>query len=131
MKICVPSMGQGGIDDMVGQHFGKVLVYTVYDTDTEEISLISNTSEHTGGIGLPPEIMVEAGVHVMLCGGLGRKAVAMFEEFGIDVFVGASGKVSDAIDAWMSGRLSRATQANSCAGHGHDHDHDHDHVHCH
>ncbi|WP_406656490.1 NifB/NifX family molybdenum-iron cluster-binding protein [Methanolobus sp. ZRKC2] len=126
MKISVPSMGQGGTDDVVGQHFGKVPVYTVYDTDTEEVSIIANTSEHNGGSGLPPELMSEAGVNVMLCGGLGRKAVTMFEQFGIDVFVGASGKVTDAIDAWKSGKLSKATQDNSCAGH----DHDHSHVHC-
>lgn len=131
MKVSIPSMGQGGKDDMVGQHFGKVPVYTVYDTDTEEFSVIENTSEHNGGAGLPPELMAGEDVHVMLCGGLGRKAVVMFEQFGIDVFVGASGKVTDAIDSWKSGKLSKATQDNSCAGHGHDHSHGHDHVHCH
>lgn len=129
MKVSIPSMGQGGMDDMVGQHFGKVPVYTVYDTDTNEFSVIENTSEHNGGIGLPPELMAEKGVNVMLCGGLGRKAVVMFEQFGIDVFVGASGKVTDAIDSWKAGNLSKATRDNSCSGH--DHDHGNDHVHCH
>ncbi|TGC10928.1 NifB/NifX family molybdenum-iron cluster-binding protein [Methanolobus halotolerans] len=129
MKISIPSMGQGGTDDVVGQHFGKVPAYTVYDTETGEFSVIPNTSEHNGGTGLPPELMAESGVELMLCGGLGKKAVVMFEQFGIDVFVGASGKVADAIDAWKAGKLSKATHDNACGGH--DHDHSHDHAHCH
>ncbi|MEZ5334621.1 MAG: NifB/NifX family molybdenum-iron cluster-binding protein [Methanolobus sp.] len=93
MKLCIPSMGQNGIDDAVGQHFGKVPYYTLYDTESKEVSVISNTSEHNGGTGLPPEIMAKESVDIMLCGGLGRKAVVMFEQYGIDVFIGATGSI--------------------------------------
>lgn len=129
MKISIPSSGSGGVDDMVGQHFGQVPNYTIYDTETKEVLVVANTSEHNGGIGLPPEIMSREGVDVMLCGGLGKKAVDMFEQFGIDVFVGAQGQIKDAIDAWDSGKLAKATRDNSCSGH--DHDHDHSGGHCH
>lgn len=131
MKISVPSNGQGGLDDMVGQHFGQVPNYTVYDTDSKEVMVVPNTSEHNGGVGLPPELMSKEGVHVMLCGGLGKKAVDMFERFEIDVFVGATGLIKDAIDSWDSGKLAKATKDNSCSGHDHDHDHDHSNGHCH
>jgi predicted Fe-Mo cluster-binding NifX family protein len=129
MKISVPSNGQGGIDDMVGQHFGQVPNYTIYDTETKEVEILPNTSEHNGGVGLPPELMSKAGVHVMLCGGLGKKAVDMFERFEIDVFVGANGLIKDAIESWNSGQLAKATKDNSCSGH--DHDHDSGDGHCH
>ncbi|MDK2826366.1 MAG: hypothetical protein PWQ44_1546, partial [Methanolobus sp.] len=36
MKLCIPSMGQNGMEDTVGQHFGKVPYYTLYDTETRE-----------------------------------------------------------------------------------------------
>ncbi|WP_094226834.1 NifB/NifX family molybdenum-iron cluster-binding protein [Methanolobus psychrotolerans] len=127
MKLCIPSMGQNGIEETVGQHFGKVPYYALYDTETKEVSVIPNTSEHNGGIGLPPEIMAKEGVDIMLCGGLGSKAVIMFEQSGIDVFIGATGTIQDAINAWESCKLTKATKDNSCSGH----DHDHGHVHCH
>lgn len=55
----------------------------------------------------------------MLCSGLGPKAVHLFEEFGIDVFVGAEGVrwLCDAIEAWQQGRLMEATDENACKEH--------------
>lgn len=119
MKVCIPTEGDGGIDDSVGQHFGRVPTYTVVDIDTGEVEVIANTSEHRGGTGLPPELISKTGTHVMLCGGLGPKAVTMFEQFGIDVFVGAEGTVRDAIEAWKQGMLMEATDENACREHRH------------
>ena len=78
-----------------------------------------------GGQGYPPEIVRAAGAKVMVTGGLGRKAVEMFEEFGIMVYVGASGSVKDALKLYNGGHLEAATDENACAGHG-DHDGHHE-----
>jgi len=117
MKVCIPTEGEGGIDDVVGQHFGRVPTYTLVDLDTNEVEVIPNTSEHRGGVGVPPEFISKTGTHVMLCSGLGPKAVHMFEEVGIDVFVGAEGTVRDVIEAWQQGRLTEATDENACMEH--------------
>jgi len=117
MKVCLPTMGMDGLNDMVAQHFGRAPTYTVVDIETNTIETIANTGEHMGGTGLPPEFIAEAGAHIMLCSGLGPVAVRMFEEFGIDVFVGASGTVRDAIAAWQSGLLEEATNENACKEH--------------
>lgn len=128
MKISIPSMGKSGLEDQVGQHFGKVLNYIIYDTESGEVSVLPNTSEHNGGVGLPPELMAKNGVNVMLCGGLGIKAVSMFEQYGIDVFVGAQGTIQDALNAWKEGKLQNANPENACTSHDHgDHDHGHHH----
>lgn len=66
MKISIPSNSKGGLEDQVGQHFGKALNYTMYDTETGEVLIIPNTSEHNGGVGLPPELMAQNGINVML-----------------------------------------------------------------
>lgn len=119
MKVCVPTDGEGGLEDMVGQHFGRAPTYTAMDAETKMVELIENTSQHHGGSMLPPELLAEYGIDVMLCGGLGPKAVQMFENFGIEVFVGAQGKVSDAIAAWEAGELARAADNNVCHSHEH------------
>jgi len=51
MKVCIPTEGEGGIDDLVGQHFGRVPTYTIVDLDTNEVEVTQNTSEHMGGVG--------------------------------------------------------------------------------
>jgi predicted Fe-Mo cluster-binding NifX family protein len=86
-----------------------------------------------GGIGYPPEIMAREGVNIMVCRGLGRRAITLFEELGIDVYIGASGTVRDAIDAFKQGRLQKAGIGDACGRHAfrdqHHHDHKHDYFH--
>lgn len=56
---------------------------------------------------------------MLIVGGLGPKAVMAFSQAGIDVFVGATGTVKDAIDDWHEDLLSRASQENACQEHRH------------
>ncbi|MHC1595439.1 MAG: NifB/NifX family molybdenum-iron cluster-binding protein [Candidatus Syntropharchaeales archaeon] len=119
MKVCVPTYEMNGLDDTVCEHFGRAPTFTILDIESGEVRAIPNTSEHFGGIGLPPEALAKEGVEVMLCGGLGPRAITMFEQAGIDVFVGAGGRVRDAIRAWQEGRLSEATDENACREHRH------------
>lgn len=133
MKICIPTMGENGLDNQVGEHFGRVPTYTIVDLDTNEVKVIQNTSEHMGGQGYPPEIMAKEGVNAMVCRGLGRRAIMMFEELGIDVYIGASGTVKDVIDAFKQDRLQKANIDNACGQHAFrdEHHHEHHHDNCH
>jgi len=87
--------------------------YTLVDPDTDEVTVIPNTSEHRGGVRVSPEFLSKTGTHVMLCSGIGPKAVHLFEQFDIDVFVGAD-TVRDVIEAWQQRRLMEATDENAC-----------------
>jgi len=53
MKVAVPTMGNEGLDEEVGQHFGRVPTYTIVDTETNDVKVINNTSQHAGGQGYP------------------------------------------------------------------------------
>ena len=132
MKICVPTMGNRGLDEQVGEHFGRVPSYTIFDTETNEATVVQNTSLHMGGMGYAPELISKTGATVMVCGGLGRRAVGLFEELGIMVYVGATGTVRDAVEMFNNGKLAPATDENACRqhafrgegignGHGHHH----------
>ena len=117
MKVCIPTMGNRGMNENVGEHFGRVPTYTIVDTETNEVKVIPNTSEHMGGVGLPPELLAKYGIDIMLCGGLGRRAIGLFEQYGIMVYVGAYGTVKDAVDMWKTNKLQQATDENSCKQH--------------
>ena len=117
MKICIPTMGENGLDNLVGEHFGRVPTYTIVNLETNEVKVIPNTSEHAGGYGYPPEIMAREGVDAMVCRGLGRRAISMFEQLGIEVYIGASGTVKDAVEAFKKGTLKKASEDDACAKH--------------
>lgn len=117
MKICIPTNSDKGLDDLVGEHFGRVPTYTIIDMENNNVKIVPNTSHHTGGQGNPPEIMRNEDVDILICQGLGRRAIAMFEEFGIDVYIGASGTVKDAVDAFKKGTLKKAIEGDACSKH--------------
>ena len=127
MKICIPTIGNNGLNDFVGEHFGRVPTYTIVDLETNEVKVVKNTSEHMGGVGYPPEIMLREGVNILVCRGLGRRAISMFDETGIDVYIGASGSVKDAISAFKQGRLQKAGIGDACGQHAFRDQHHHEH----
>jgi predicted Fe-Mo cluster-binding NifX family protein len=120
-------MGENGLNDYVGEHFGRVPTYTIINLDTKEVKVIQNTSDHMGGHGHPPELMAKEGVNIMVCRGLGRRAITMFEELGIDVYIGATGTVKNAVDAFRQNKLQRAGIGDACGRHAFRDQHHHEH----
>ena len=132
MIIGIPMMGGSGPDDPVGEHFGRVPFYLLYDTDKDSHRVVPNTSDHMGGMGYPAQILSDMGIDVLVCRDLGRRAVSMFEERGVQVFVGAEGTAGEALKAYKNGSLQKATDDNACKQHtfrgvgggmGHEHRH--------
>jgi predicted Fe-Mo cluster-binding NifX family protein len=115
--VCVPTMGFAGLDEPMCVHFGRALTYTFVDTDSGRVEVISNTTLHVGGQGYPPDLIGEHGGEVMICAGLGRRAIGMFAGRGIAVYLGASGLVSDALHLWWTGQLQAASVETACQEH--------------
>lgn len=116
-KLCIPTTGSGGLDDLVGEHFGRVPTFTIVDSESNDVHVIDNTSEHMGGAGLPAELLSNAGIDVVLCQGLGRRAIELLSAAGIDVYTGVSGTVEQAVDAWKGGILTGAAETDACTRH--------------
>jgi len=112
-------MGNRGLDELVSEHFGRAPTFTVVDLSENTVKVVPNMSEHMGGTGKPPEMLVKEGVDVMLCSSLGPRAINMFEQYGIEVYVGSYGTVNNAIELWKIGRLHMATDENACKMHKH------------
>ncbi len=119
MKLCIPTMDKGGLDDLVSDHFGRAPTFTVVDLDSNDVLIVKNRSEHMGGLGKPPEHIAKTGARIMLCAGLGPRAIDMLQSFNIEVFVGATGTARDAIKLWTEGKLQPATHDIACKDHHH------------
>ena len=119
MKLCIPSMGTAGLEDYVSEHFGRAPSFTVVDMAENEVKIVQNTSEHFGGQITVPELVAATGAEILLCGGIGPRAISAFEALGIEVYVGVQGTVKDAVSAFQTGQLSEATDADACRMHRH------------
>jgi predicted Fe-Mo cluster-binding NifX family protein len=83
-----------------------------------------------GGSGYPPDILAREGVETMLCSGLGRRAIGLFEQLGIMVYIGAKGTVKDTLDLWKQGGLQQATDETACKKHAFHDSHKDKHENC-
>ncbi len=121
-RLCIPTEGSGGPDARVGEHFGRVPTFTLVDSETGAIEVLDNTSEHMGGAGLPAELLARAGVDVVLCSGLGRRAIHLLSDAGVSVCTGMTGTVAEVVAAWKGGDLPKAGESDACTRHAfHDH----------
>lgn len=119
MLVSVPISDDQGLESAVNGHFGKAPSYLIFDTETGKSSVLDNRSDHMGGVDSPPDYMAKNGVSVVVCSGLGTKALTLLRSLDIDVFVGATGQAKDALAQWRSGTLSEARDENACKDHHH------------
>ncbi|MBC7081319.1 MAG: NifB/NifX family molybdenum-iron cluster-binding protein [Thermoplasmatales archaeon] len=118
MKIAFPTLGNKGIDEQIGEHFGRVPTYTIFDLESDKIKIIQNISHHMGGMLSPPEILLAEKVKAIICKGLGRKAIEIFERSGIEVYsAGEATTVRDAIYAFKKGLLKKISGSEACDRH--------------
>jgi len=117
MKIVIPTNGNEGLNDTVADHFGRCRTYTFLDENRKVIEIIDNTSEHMGGSGLPPELMKKHGANVLLCKGLGPRALNLCKEFGIEVHVCKVETVKDIFEMWKYKKTKKADVEDVCEEH--------------
>ncbi len=114
MKLIVPTNSKKGLDDEVAEHFGRCFTYTLLNEKGEVLKIIDNTSEHMGGTGLPPELMKKHEADILLCRGIGLKAINLCKELGIKVYVFQADKVKEIFDFWQDNKIKEANIEDAC-----------------
>ena len=117
MRIVVPTNNRKGLSDKIAEHFGRCPTYTFLDEKGEVVEIIDNVSEHMGGSGLPPELMKKHNASVLLCKGLGPRAVDLCKKLGIDVYVHQAETVKDIFELWRNNELKKAGAEDACQDH--------------
>lgn len=124
MKIAVP-MQHGRFCS----HFGGADAFAIYPVDpatrTPADPQVSSPPEH--GRGVYPSWLRGQGVTVVLAGGMGPRAIEIFDRQGIEVVLGVSGTDPETIvRSYLNGTLESTGEA--CHDHGfHDCGHGHGH----
>lgn len=93
MKVAISTDG-----DYVSAHFGRCPVFTIAAIENKEIittETIDNPGHHPGFL---PEFLKQKGVKAIVAGGMGQRAQMLFNESGIEVVMGISGKINEVIE---------------------------------
>lgn len=114
MKYAIPVIDNNDRNSLVGEHFGRVPFYGIWDEETDTLEIIPNKSNHFGGVGLPAEFLATKS-EAIICRGIGRKAIELCNQLGVALFVEATGTIQETIDLLKSGKLKRADQNDGCA----------------
>ena len=117
MIIAIPSDSDDFEKADIAQHFGRCYYYILLDSEGNHVKTIRNTSEHMGGKGLPPELLKENEVDILICREMGPRAVNLCKELGIKPFICSSDNVKDAFREWAGGGMKKADPQDSCEVH--------------
>ncbi len=114
-KIALP-MGDGKLST----HFGHCEYFAIVDVKDKKIVKITNETAPEHKPGVYPRWVASLGVTDVIAGGIGQKAIDLFNEQGVNVYVGAPAKsAEELVNEFLAGELSLS--ANLC-GHGSNHD---------
>jgi len=104
MKICVTSQADN-LDAELDPRFGRCKYFLFVDQDTLEFEAIENPHiDATGGAGIQSgQLVANKGVKVVLTGNVGPNAFQTLKTAGIDVVIGLSGNVKEAIEKYKKG----------------------------
>lgn len=117
MKIAVPAKGRT-LRDELDPRFGRAQHILIVDSDTMDFTVISGDHmAHGAGIASATAV-VNAGAEVVIAGNLGPKAFRVLKVSGLEIFVGAEGRIAGVIAKYKRGELKQANEANCPGGLG-------------
>jgi len=127
MKIAISTEDKNGLDSRISHHFGRCPCYVFVDVQDQQVQAVftlDNPFAQQHQPGMVPGFIQSQGAEVMLSGGMGRRAISFFEQYGIQAVTGANGTVQSALEAYFNGQLSAAEPCRESVEH-HEHGHHH------
>jgi predicted Fe-Mo cluster-binding NifX family protein len=96
------------------QHFGHCEQFALVEVDPDQRTVLGREDltppAHQPGI-LPPWL-AEKGASLVIAGGMGQRAQAIFQQHGVDVIVGAAAEEPENLTRqWLAGELAAGPNA--------------------
>ncbi len=101
------------INNSLCQHFGHCKKFAVYTTENKKVIAESYLIPPPHEPGVLPSWLGSRGVTHVIAGGMGQRAVSLFNRHDISVFTGAEEKTPRTlVEDFLTGKLT--TGANAC-----------------
>lgn len=111
MKVVVTSIG-GSANSQVDPRFGRASWFVLVDTETGETASVDNTTGANAaqGAGIQAaEKVSRLGAECLITGHCGPKAFRALQAAGVEVYTGASGTITEAIEKLKLHELELST----------------------
>ena len=122
MRIAISADDSNGLDSVVSPHFGRCPYFVLVDVEGREVKAVKAVTNPYYGHHQPgqvPGFIHDHKADVMLTGGMGGRAIAFFQQFGIEAATGAAGTVRHTLEQYLGGGLRGAAPCRESVKHGH------------
>jgi predicted Fe-Mo cluster-binding NifX family protein len=120
-RVAISADDERGLDSVVSPHFGRCPYFVLVDLEGDGLTRVQSVPNPYYGQHQPgqvPRFIHGQGADVMLTGGMGRRAIAFFQRYGIQAATGALGTVRHALEQYLNGALLGAEPCRESAEHG-------------
>ena len=119
-RIALAIENSQGLDGPIATHFGRCVEFIIVEVNDD--GKVANAERvenpltgHHGSACQIPQYVKQFNINTMIAGGMGAKAIALFDSFGIEVVTGASGLAKDVLVGYLGGEIKGVEQ---CKQHG-------------
>jgi len=113
VRIVIPTL-ENGFDARLSEHFGRAPYFTVVDVDENgrltDQKTIANESEHFGGVGNPPDRILQFKPNALVTYGMGPRALNIFQDAKVAVLRTNANTVREVITAYNKDELEELTE---------------------
>ena len=114
MKVVFPVVNLKGVDSQLSGHFGRAPFFSVFDLDDDgkllDHKAVPNESEHFGGVGFPPDRILQLDPDAVIAYGMGPRALVRFQNAEVAVLKANTSMVRDLLSAYANDKLEELTE---------------------
>ena len=124
MRIAISADQDKGLHSTVSQHFGRCPYYVLADLQERAVKIvrtIANPFFNQHQPGQVPQFIHSHKAEAIITGGMGRRAIVFFQQYGIEAVTGATGTVAQALETYLDGGLEGAQACRESIDHAHHH----------
>jgi predicted Fe-Mo cluster-binding NifX family protein len=114
MRIVIPVLDERGLLAQLSEHFGRAPYFLALDLDkTGRVvtqQTIANQSEHFGGVGHPPERILQLKPNALITYGMGPRSLTILQIAKVAVLRTTANNVNDVIVAYTHDELDELTE---------------------
>jgi predicted Fe-Mo cluster-binding NifX family protein len=125
-RIAFASEDNSGLKAEISMHFGGCPFFTLVDVDGNAIlsaEVVENPYFNNHTPGAVPQFINSQEANVVIAGGMGARAIDLFQGFGIEVATGVGGQVEQVLKAYLEGKVGGIAPCS--------HEHEHEGHQCH
>lgn len=110
--------------NFVSAHFGKCQEFLIADVRGSKLINTHRIPNPGHAPGTVTEFLRSKGIQRIICGGIGSKAMELFNSYGVQVIAGVTGNVYDALESFKNGTIIANGKSLCVPGTGKDYESD-------